>query len=220
MLEKKIGSKMFLLAVMAMLVLFLSACASSKGVESGGVQSRMVSPDAPQVAVLPFENLTDYPNADQILTRLMGTELYRQGVFQVREERGPGRELRDAQRGRGEISAVTLARQLASELGADAVLLGSVTEYRYQHGLHEEPVVGLSVRMVRACDGRVVWASSQSESGRSFLHRDSLNQVAQRVARKMAAELLQMDSGLLGCITTAPQGSGPSERPAETEGGN
>ncbi|HFC53243.1 MAG TPA: hypothetical protein ENJ43_02290, partial [Gammaproteobacteria bacterium] len=146
MLEHKIGSKMYLLAVLV--VLALSACASGKGVENGGIQSRMVSPDAPQVVILPFENLTDYPNADRILTRLMGTELYRQGLFRVREESGPSRELREAQRGRGETSAVTLARQLANELGADAVLMGSVTEYRYQHGLHEEPVVGLSVRMV------------------------------------------------------------------------
>ncbi len=218
MLEQKIGSKMYLLAVMAALV--LSSCASSRGVESE-MPARLASPDAPQVAVLPFENLTDYPNADRILTRLVSAELYRQGLFRVREESRTSRELQDAQRGRGETSAVTLARQIANELGAEAVLMGSVTEYRYQHGLHEEPVVGLSMRMVRACDGRVIWASSRSSGGRGFLHRDSLNQAAQRVAQALAAELQQMDAALLQCAApTADSPSPVSGDAAEAEGGS
>ncbi len=197
MLEKKIGVRAHLLGLLAIFI--LSSCASDRGMESSMVQGRTDAPDAPQVAVLPFENLSDYPNAGQILTRLVGAELYRQGVYRVREVAELPREPRGAQHGRGESSAVELARQLADRLGTHAVLLGSVTEFRYQHGLHEEPTVGLSVRLVRACDGEVVWASSRSDGGRGFLNRDSLNQAAQRVAYGLTTELLQMDPSKLRC---------------------
>ena len=215
MLEKKFGSKQRALFGMILVTIFaLSACASNKGMEKDGVQSRAVPSDAPQVAVLPFENLSEHPNAGQILTRLMSTELYRQGSFQIREESVLHQQLRDGKNGSEQIRSVPRAQQLAHKLGVDAVLLGSVTEYRYQHGLREEPVVGLSVRLVRSCDGQVVWASSQSVNGRGFIHRDSLNQAAQRVVYNLAKELERLDINELRCSTASQDIFGRDQRTA------
>ncbi len=205
MLEKKFGSKQTgLFGVILVVVFILSACASNKGMEKSGIQNRAVSANAPHVAVLPFENLSGHPNAGQILTRLTSTELYRLGTFLVREESTLFRQLRDENEGSAQIQPAPRVRELAHKLGVDAVLLGSVTEYRYQHGLREEPVVGLSVRMVRGCDGQVIWASSQSAAGRGFIHRDSLNQAAQRVVDAVTKELEQLNVNELRCSTALP----------------
>ncbi len=212
MLEKKFGSKQTGLFGVVLLVVFaLSACASNKGIEKDGAQSRTVSPDTPHVAVLPFENLSEHPNAGQILTQLMNTELYQQGAFLIREESALLQQLRNEKEGDKQTRSVPRAQQLAHKLGVDAVLLGSVTEYRYQHGLREEPVVGLSVRMVRGCDGQVVWASSQSVTGRGFIHRDSLNQAAQRVVHTLATELQQLDANELRCSTSLLDNAGDKQ---------
>ncbi len=209
MLEKKFGSKQTgLFGVILVAVFALSGCASNRGLEKPEVQNRTASPDAHHVAILPFENLSGHPNAGQILTRLMSTELYRLGTFQVREESTLLQQLRDKKEESAQIQPVPRVRELAHKLGVDAVLLGSVTEYRYQHGLREEPVVGLSVRMVRGCDGQVIWASSQSVAGRGFMHRDSLNQAAQRVVDAVTKELEQLNINELRCSTMLPDNAG------------
>ena len=47
--------------------------------------------------------------------------------------------------------AIAPAR-IAEALAVQAVLTGTVSEYGYQHGLHEEPVVGINLRLIRTSD--------------------------------------------------------------------
>ncbi len=197
MLKKRFGSRQAgVFGAMIVIVFLLSACTGNRELERERGQERTVAPDAPSVLILPFENLSEHPGAGRILTRLMGTELYRQKIFRLREELALHRQAHNGEDG-GNPYGTQL--QLTEKPDMDAVLLGSVTEYRYQHGLREEPVVGLSVRLVRECDRRVVWAASQNISGRGFLHRDSLNQAAQRVVSRLARELEQLDVKALRC---------------------
>lgn len=154
-------------------------------------------PAGATVAVLPFENLTNHPNAGRIAADLVSTELY--GVGDVRMvEAGRVRsrlsELKSADAGPAAASdfqadAPLDAQAAGRALAVDAVLAGSVSEYGYQHGLREEPVVGLSARLVRVSDGAVLWTSSQSEAGRGYFSRDSVNNVAQRVVTRMIDSL-------------------------------
>ena len=141
------------------------------------------------VAVVPFENLTNHPNAGIIVAELLATELYHQGTFRLME----GTELRRQLEGRdidlAKVGVTMAAGQLAAGLGVDAVVVGSVSEYGYQHGLHEEPTVGINLRLVSACDGEVLWAASHSETGGGVLRRDSVNEAAQRAVLEMVVEL-------------------------------
>jgi len=205
------GKQTALSGILLTVVLFLSACAGVGGIERNSAPQRTASVDAPQVVVLPFENLSENPDAGLILTRLMSTEMYRQGVFRIREKPELDQQSSVFKHGNKQEPGINSIQQLVHKPGVDAVLLGSVTEYRYQHGLHEEPVVGLSMRMMRGCDGQVIWASSQSVTGRGFIHRDSLNQVARRVVHAMAAELEQLDLNELRCSVASVGGATAEE---------
>jgi hypothetical protein len=78
---------------------------------------------------------------------------------------------------------------VAAALGVDAVLTGSVSEFGYQHGLKEEPTVGINLRLITLDDADVVWAASHADAGRGLLHRDSLAATAQRVVIEMVDAL-------------------------------
>ncbi|MGE0253396.1 MAG: GNA1162 family protein [Alphaproteobacteria bacterium] len=171
------------------IALALSACAGS-----GGASRDWVAPDAGltssmSVAVIPFENLTNHPNAGIIVSQLVTTEIYRQGVFLPVEDSIVRNRLADLGIDAAEIGEAVFAQQLAELLGASAVLTGSVSEYGYQHGLREEPTVGFNLRLVAAGDGRVLWAASYSDIGRGVLSRDSVNALAQAVAGRMVSAL-------------------------------
>ncbi|MBP2300614.1 hypothetical protein [Azospirillum picis] len=183
------------------------------GCSVGRINSRDFSspggglPAGATIAVLPFENLTNHPNAGQIAADLVSTELYGQaGIRAVDTGRvrarlaaakpatGPAADA-SADAGSPAEGAPVDAQAAGRLLGVDAVLAGSVSEYGYQHGLREEPVVGLNARLVRSSDGVVLWTSSQSEAGRGWFSRDSVNNVAQRVVTRMIESLRPVIAG-------------------------
>lgn len=142
-----------------------------------------------RVAVLPFENLTNYPNAGRIAADLMATELYEQKLFALQEATETRRALAQLQIDPADLVSVAAAQQAAVMLGVDALVIGSVSEFGYQHGLREEPAVGLNARLIDAETGRVLWASSHSALGGGYLRRGSLNATAQTVVTSMVAPL-------------------------------
>lgn len=177
--------------------LLLAGCSFGRINSRDFAQPGAVLPAGSTVAVLPFENLTNHPNAGQIAADIVSTELY--GVDGLRSmDASRVRSRLSAAKPTGDAAAATDAPADAAPLdaqatgrtlGVDAVLSGSVSEYGYQHGLREEPVVGLNARLVRSSDGAVLWTSSQSEAGRGYFSRDSVNNVAQRVVTRMIDSL-------------------------------
>ncbi|MCB1740670.1 MAG: hypothetical protein KDK91_09890 [Gammaproteobacteria bacterium] len=169
--------------------------AASQSAAPDAVVSPQALPPADQlrtdmrVAVLPFENLTVYPNAGRIAAELLMTELYKQRVFELLETSDLRQRLEARQIKLEDLPGQVVAAELAAALDVDAVLFGSVSEYGYQHGLREEPTVGLNLRLVLAETGRVEWAASHSEVGRGYLRRDSVNEAAQRVVQRMVQTL-------------------------------
>ncbi|MEQ8231650.1 MAG: hypothetical protein RLW61_12575 [Gammaproteobacteria bacterium] len=141
------------------------------------------------VAVVPLENLTNYPKAGLIAAELVTTELYRRELFRLTEGTALRRALSAAEIDVADLAVTYAAAELGRRLGVDAVLVGSVSEYGYQHGLHEEPVVGLNLRLVGSAEGDILWAASHSTTGRGYLARDSVNACAQRLVEEMIAAL-------------------------------
>jgi polysaccharide biosynthesis protein PelC len=191
------GRRSLLLGVgSALIAVTLSGCGVQTGVKSlfGMGNADFASPEArsaqgASIAVLPFENLTTHQNAGTILADLMTTELYRLGALKVMESSRTRSLLAGAfgdADGRGETA---YAQEVGKKLGVQTVMMGSVSEYGYQYGLREEPVVGVNIRVVRVADGAVIWATSESDIGSSFWSRESVNEVAQRVAGRTAERL-------------------------------
>lgn len=190
--------------------LLLAGCSFGRINSRDFAQPGAVLPAGSTVAVLPFENLTNHPNAGQIAADIVSTELY--GVEGLRSmDAARVRSRLSAAKPIGDASATAVtdtpadtapadtapldAQAAGRTLGVDAVLTGSVSEYGYQHGLREEPVVGLNARLVRSSDGAVLWTSSQSEAGRGYFSRDSVNNVAQRVVTRMIDSLRPVVAG-------------------------
>lgn len=140
------------------------------------------------VAVLPFENLSTDSNAGIILAQMTASELYARNLFKLMEETEARRRAAAARIDLSQLGDATAAGAAAKALGVDAMLIGSVSEYRYQHGLKEEPTVSVTARLVRA-DGTVMWATTRSSIGGGFLQRGSLSETAQSVAALMVQYL-------------------------------
>jgi curli biogenesis system outer membrane secretion channel CsgG len=148
------------------------------------------------VAVMPFENLTSFPNAGEIVSELFTAELYTSGRFKVLESEQIKRILDEKGIELPRVIDRSFAQEIGAILGVDGVFIGSVSEYWYRIRMEEtreeEPAVGFNVRLVDVKTGAVVWASSCSRSSYSaFVYqRDSLNRVAQIIAEKMVKKLL------------------------------
>lgn len=174
--------------LMLLAVFTLAGCASGPYTEGRDYVDEGIPPQM-RIAIAPFENLSAHPKAGIIVAQLMTTELYVQQVFEPMEETNLRRQLRESKVDISRLADKTYAQDIARKLKVDALMVGSVSEFGYQHGLHEEPTVGINARLIMANTGEVVWASSHSETRRGYLRRDSLNETAQRVTRRMIERL-------------------------------
>lgn len=176
-------------AAAVLLTAAVASCAGSTREGRDYVDPALGGASATKVAVIPFENLTNHPNAGLIVAQLVSTELYDRGLFQLQEETKTRKLLADLKIDPARLTDVAAAQQAAGLLEVDALIIGSVSEFGYQHGLREEPVVGLNARLVDGVSGKVLWASSHSASGGGYLDRSSLNATAQSVVSAMVSPL-------------------------------
>ena len=172
-----------------MFVAGLSACApaATAPVERNFIAQNADMTAMTRVAVIPFDNLTNHPNAGLIAAQLMASELYSQGIYQLSEEGHVRRTIADVA-AMAQTEAPLDVKAIAEKLDVEAILIGSVSEYGYKHSLDEEPAVGLNVRLVSASTGDVLWAASHSEIG-GDKKREGLNQMAQRIIQRMIEPL-------------------------------
>ena len=127
-----------------------------------------------RIGVLPLENLATLPNAGTWVQQILTTELLAQGYFDVIEPWEVKRALAERQfvdpQGQliPQISPEELA-ELAQALDSEALLLGTVLQFeRARYGTLTAPQIGLSLRLVDAQTGLVIWSATDSRSGVSF----------------------------------------------------
>lgn len=172
----------------AAMLLFLAGCA-------GESVTRYISPSlgsgaSRSVAVLPLANLTTHPNAGQILGEMLYAELKGIPSFSLRDNTEAWAELTPPDQDIEEAALGLRARQAGKKLGVDAVVYGSVTEYRYKRGLDEEPAVGVAVRLMDVSTGEVLFSAVVSRiGGCGFFCRDSLSRTAQAVCAGLARDM-------------------------------
>ncbi len=149
---------------------------ADRGEDLSGIES---------VAVLPFENMTKFPEAGKIVADLLATELYISGKYRVMERTEAVAVCAEEGIRIGEAVDNEFARTLGEKLGVDGVIIGAVSEYWYRIYREDdeevEPAVGFNARLVSVATGEVVWSAGVTRSSYDlFLTRkDPLNRVAQ-----------------------------------------
>ena len=146
-------------------------------------------PRSAKIAVVPFENFTNQQSAGMVAAELTLSELSGRGLFTVVPFDAVRHEMEKADLRETDRIRDAQAGAIGKDLGADAVLIGSVSEYGYQYGLREEPSVTITLRLVRAADGAVIWTHSAAQVGRGMFSRESVSMVALSVIRQLVAAL-------------------------------
>ena len=149
------------------------------------------------VALLPFDNLTEDQGAAKTIESLTLVEFLKRAEARVRVV-DPG-EVNSVLLDLRIRVATSIPREtilaLGERLGVDYLIGGVVHEYTMQRstgGGGEVPVVSLSLRIVDALDGEIVWALSSSRRGNDkesifgIGRVDSLEQLAQQTVESMA----------------------------------
>ncbi|NRO95212.1 penicillin-binding protein activator LpoB [Paraburkholderia sp. NMBU_R16] len=152
---------------LAMSVLALGACSSIRQTAAPalGVQD--------SIAVVPMVNYTETPAAGGNAAAIAAGVLRTNGWSDVRiapADESSSAMFDTAQRENGDKKLAW-----AREQHVKYVLSGAVEEWRYKTGVDGEPVAGVTLELIDAASGRVVWSATGTRTGWS---RSSLSGVA------------------------------------------
>lgn len=167
------------------LLLLLTGCTS---MQVNDIQPVALAPNGP-VAVFPFTNLTETPQAEQRASAITAGLLRARGVAIVMSYPTPETRPTLIPGVSAPVPRYEL-KEWARRCGARYVLTGSVNEWRYKVGLDGEPVVGVSMEIIDLQNNTIVWSGVGSKSGGS---RTALSTVAQRLIATM------LNSIVVGC---------------------
>jgi hypothetical protein len=161
---------------LALTVLFVAGCASFTDETSPNLSR------SGEWGIVPMVNYSQTPQAgersEQILLSVLSSHGLQPRVYPASTQ-GEQALMDDNERLAG---ALDWARQQK----LDYVVAGSVEEWQYKNGLDGEPAVGISLRVLEASTGRVLWSKSGARAGWS---RESLAGTAQTVLDKLVGAL-------------------------------
>lgn len=152
------------LSIMAAAALAISGCAGPGG--NGRGANVFVTPAAAnvqKVAVLPFRAATELIGAS--VSDMFVTELMKTGKYQLIERSQLNNVLGETEVALSGLSSGQAA-QLGRMAGANAVIIGTVSEYEMMaYKGRSLPVVGINVRMIDTTTGRILWSIDHARSG-------------------------------------------------------
>ena len=161
---------------LALTVLFVAGCSSFTSESSPNL------PRNAQWGIVPMVNYSQTPQAgersEQILLSVLSSHGLQPRVYPTTTQ-GEQALMDDNER-------LTGALEWARDQKLDYVVAGSVEEWQYKNGLDGEPAVGISLRVLDAKDGTVLWSKSGARAGWS---RESLAGNAQTVIDKLVGAL-------------------------------
>ncbi len=164
--------KRFSLLALAMGFLFVLGCGGARYYVKEGAEISYVE----KVAVLPFQNNTNEKHAGERMRDLVSTEILAMGLFEVVDKGVVDSALREEgvvlrERGSVDLDKNTY-RRLAKVLGVQAFVVGSVDQYdEARRGSYSSPVVSLTLKLIDAQTGTILWQASGAESGYSAWKR-------------------------------------------------
>ncbi|MBI3754386.1 MAG: hypothetical protein HY266_10175 [Deltaproteobacteria bacterium] len=150
-------------------ILFFSLGIASAAMAASGNSFGTISQPVilKNIAILPFENLSDNPAATKILGEFIKRELRGKGwVFITKDDAVEEFLAKRRIRYTGGVTRL-VAREMGKVLGVDAVLVGSINQfYAANKGKID---VGVTARLVSTIDGSIIWADSLSYTESDFV---------------------------------------------------
>lgn len=143
-----------------------------------------------RIAVLPFKNLSSYPNADEIIRSYVSSELLASGFVDLVV---PG----EAYVAMGQLQIKNIAglsnsqiQELGKKMNVQAVVFGSIESWQeVSYGSVTRPEITLTIIMADAASGNIIWSVTWREGGGNFFsrqlgyHSDTMTKVALRAVR-------------------------------------
>jgi len=147
------------------------------------------------IVVAPFANLTGTKDAHKVIVGLLDEVLVSGGKYSSVSNDLVLKAIYKIC-ANGAVIDRTQAQKLGQSLKADAVIIGTVSEYWYQEEQKyypdREPAVGITARLVDVKTGAVIAATSVSKTGGGafqYLFSDNAGQLHQ-VAKKASEEII------------------------------
>ncbi len=169
----------------------LAGCASPKGYSSGGagtdepnVYVAREAFEIDKVGILPFKAATTLIGGS--VSDMFVTELMKMGHYELVERSQMSGVLGETEVALSGLTAGQAA-QLGQMVGANGVVIGTVSEYEtVAQGGRTYPVVGITVRLIDSGTGKILWSVDHAARGE---RNDTLAQHARSVVREMASAL-------------------------------
>ncbi len=160
--------KLLVLTCVGLILISCGAYYKSKSFLREGVDLSYIS----RVAVLKFENNSRNAHAAERVRNVVITQLLSRGMFDVVDKALVDNVLEEEMFGERMVYNKAILRRIAKKLGVQALIVGSVDEYEIKrHGSYSYPVVALTLRLVDASTGEIVWESSGTVNGYSTFGR-------------------------------------------------
>ncbi len=150
----------------AICLALLSSCASGRRSDVTYHDPNMDFGMIQTIAVMPFANLTADKNAGNRVRDMFMTMLQATGSAYVLPPGEVGRGISRVDIDVPEVPAPEQVVALARNVGADVIITGTVLEYgTVRSGSASANVISVSVEMMEAELGRVVWSGSSTRGG-------------------------------------------------------
>lgn len=153
-----------------------------------------------RLGVVTFTNMTGDRFAGEKMTSSFLTELLLQKKFEVVE---PGEferiitEVRGSSNAEQQNLGAEQIKLIGEKAGVNGIIEGEVKEFQMTRiGAEDFPLISVTVRLVDAPSGQVVWMSSYTEKGGpkfpvfSFGETRTLGELAQKVCQKMVQDFI------------------------------
>jgi len=147
------------------------------------------------LAVLPFEDRSEYPFSGAIFTGILSSELFRRGYRLIDPAMLGELYVSEGRRPRGGVDLI-LAAGMREEAGADWIVTGGVDRFEPSTGDPlSAPDLEIHARMLDARLGRLIFMYGEERRGSpagqvfGFEERRSLGRLAQEAAKRIADEL-------------------------------
>jgi len=134
----------------------LASCASYQVSESPTVEKNA------RWVIMPISNQSTTPMAGQHVEQILSSILFNKGV---EAHLYPDNETVDVASLLDESEKKKSADEWLATQSFDYVLTGSVQEWHYKTGLDGEPAVGITLMLISANTGEVLWKSSGGRAG-------------------------------------------------------
>jgi curli biogenesis system outer membrane secretion channel CsgG len=140
-----------------------------------------------KIAIMPFKGPTDL--IGQSVSDMFVTEILRSQYYELVERSQMANVLSESELALSGLSA-TKAAEVGGMMGADGVMIGTVSEYEtVAYRGRTIPVVGISARLIDCKSGKIVWSVDMAKRGDSG--GITLPEHARHVVHEMMAGLYQ-----------------------------